>query len=253
MPYKIHELAALSGVTVRTLRYYDQIGLLCPARSADNGYRLYEAPQVDRLQQILFYRALGVSLEQIAVLLDAPDYDRTRTLEQHLTVLQKQREQLDLLIQNVTQTIRAIQEEIPMSDNQKFEGLKQLIEENNQTYGQEVIEKYGAKALEDTNRRLASMSKSQWEEQQALEQKMFSLLRQAMQIGDPCCEQAIQAADLHRQWLLYFWPAENYSAQAHRALAEGYIADPRFTAYYDKRLGAGATLFLKQAIDAYTL
>ena len=97
------------------------------------------------------------------------------------------------------------------------------------------------------------MSKSQWEEQQALEQKMFSLLRQAMQIGDPCCEQAIQAADLHRQWLLYFWPAENYSAQAHRALAEGYIADPRFTAYYDKRLGAGATLFLKQAIDAYTL
>lgn len=188
MPYKIHELAALSGVTVRTLRYYDQIGLLRPARSADNGYRLYEAPQVDRLQQILFYRALGVSLEQIAVLLDAPDYDRTRTLEQHLTVLQKQRDQLDLLIQNVTQTIRAIQEEIPMSDNQKFEGLKQLIEENNQTYGQEVIEKYGAKALEDTNRRLASMSKSQWEEQQALEQKMFSLLRQAMQIGDSCCE-----------------------------------------------------------------
>lgn len=252
MPYQIHELAALSGVTVRTLRYYDQIGLLTPVRSADNGYRLYETAQVDRLQQILFYRALGISLTRIAELLDTPDFDRASALEEHRSALLEQCRTLDLMIDNLTQTIQSIREGTIMNDKEKFEGLTQIIEQNNRTYGREVAEKYGEQALEETNRRLASMTRQQWEEQQALEQNIFSLLAQAMSIGDPCCEAAQQAADLHRRWLLYFWPAENYSAQAHRALAEGYVADERFTAYYDQRLGKGGTLFLKQAIDCYT-
>ena len=252
MSYRIHELAALSGVTVRTLRYYDQIGPLTPARSADNGYRLYETAQVDRLQQILFYRALGVPLIRIAALLDAPDFDRSSALEEHLSTLLEQRQALDRMIDNLTKTIQSIREGTIMNDKEKFEGLAQIIEQNNRTYGKEVAERYGKQTLEETNRRLASMTKQQWEEQQALEEKMFSLLAQAMKIGDPCCKAAQQAAELHHRWLLYFWPAKNYSAQAHRALAESYVADERFTAYYEKRLGTGAALFLKQAIDCYT-
>ena len=88
MEYSIQELARLSGVTTRTLRWYDQIGLLKPGRVAENGYRRYGPAQVDRLQDILYYRALGVELAQIRACLDDPDFDRLSALRGHLARLE---------------------------------------------------------------------------------------------------------------------------------------------------------------------
>ena len=87
MEYSIQELAKLAGVTTRTLRWYDQIGLLKPGRVAESGYRYYGDAQVDRLQDILYYRALGVELAQIRECLDDPAFDRLAALRSHLAAL----------------------------------------------------------------------------------------------------------------------------------------------------------------------
>ena len=100
MEYSVSNLAKLSGVSTRTLRYYDQIGLLRPLRQSANGYRIYGQGEVDRLQQILFYRELGVSLEEIGAILDAPGYDREAALAGHLSALMEKKKQLELLIGN---------------------------------------------------------------------------------------------------------------------------------------------------------
>lgn len=132
MEYSIQELARLSGVTTRTLRWYDQIGLLKPGRVAENGYRRYGPAQVDRLQDILYYRALGVELAQIRACLDDPDFDRLTALRGHLARLEGERARLDGLIRSVTDTIHAEERNEIMRDEQKFEVFKRQAVERNE-------------------------------------------------------------------------------------------------------------------------
>ncbi len=251
--YKISELAQLSGVSPRTLRYYDEIGLLKPAQVGENGYRTYGGEQVNRLQEILFYRQLGMPLEEIKEVLTASTYDREQSLKQHLSTLKQQQEQLNLLIQNVEKTLLDLKGEIVMSDKEKFEGFKQeLIQKNNEQYGEEVIAKYGKENLEESNRKLMGMSEEQWNDQQELSEKIFTLLEVAMKKNDPSCAEAQEAADCHRQWLCLFWKDGLYSKQAHRGMGEMYVCDERFTKFYDDRLGKGGAEFLRDAIRVYT-
>lgn len=251
--YKISELAQLSGVSTRTLRYYDEIGLLKPAQVGENGYRGYDSAQVDRLQEILFYRQLGMPLEEIRNLLDTASYDREKSLQQHLSALKQQQNQLNLLIQNVEKTLLNLKGEIIMSDKEKFEGFKQeLIRKNNEQYGEEVIAKYGKENLDESNRKVAAMSEGQWNAQQELSEKIFTLLAEAMKENDPSCKAAQEAADCHRQWLCMFWKDGLYSKQAHRGIAEMYVYDERFTKFYNERLGEGGAEFLRDAIRIYT-
>ena len=108
MEYSVNALTKLSGVSARTLRYYDEIGLLEPARIAQSGYRMYGPQQVDKLQQILFYRELGFSLKDIKNLMDDPDFDKLRAFEDHLLALEAKRSRLDALIANVNKSSRAL-------------------------------------------------------------------------------------------------------------------------------------------------
>ena len=124
MEYSISQLAKLSGLTTRTLRYYDEIDLLKPGRTAENGYRVYGPEDVDLLQQILFFRELGVQLQEISRLLSAPDFDKKKALEAHLSNLYDRKNQIELLIENVRKTIRSFSGDIIMSDNEKFAGFK---------------------------------------------------------------------------------------------------------------------------------
>ena len=101
MEYTIQELAQLSGVSTRTLRYYDEIGLLKPARTNEAGYRFYEQFEVDMLQQILFYRALDMKLAIIKEIIKAPDFQHTEALKTHRTALLKRKEQLEKILQTV--------------------------------------------------------------------------------------------------------------------------------------------------------
>lgn len=97
MEYSINKLSRLSGVTTRTLRYYDEINLLKPARVASSGYRIYGAKEVDRLQQILIYRELEFSLDDIRSILQKPDVDVEKVFESHLRMLHEKQEQLNKL------------------------------------------------------------------------------------------------------------------------------------------------------------
>ena len=136
MEYSIQELSHLSGVTTRTLRWYDQIGLLKPSRVAESGYRYYGGAEVDRLQDILYYRALGVELARIKEYLDAPSFDRLAALRNHLVALEAERERLEQLIRSVKDTIGAEERNEIMSDEQKFEAFKQrAIAQNEKVYG----------------------------------------------------------------------------------------------------------------------
>ena len=122
MKYTVKQLAALSGVTPRTLRWYDLEGLLKPLRRTDAGYRLYGPQEVDRLQQILFYRELGLELSAIRRLLDDPAFDREAALQSHLAALEARRTRLDALILTVKKTLKGAS---MMSDLEKFECFKQ--------------------------------------------------------------------------------------------------------------------------------
>ena len=148
MEYTVKELSQMAGVSARTLRYYDQIGLLRPARVNPSGYRIYGREEVDRLQQILFYRELGVKLSKIKEILAAPSFDAIQALQEHREKLLAKRKQLDLLIANVEKTIAAKEGRINMKDQEKFEGFKQkLIAENEKKFGMEARERYGTEAV----------------------------------------------------------------------------------------------------------
>ncbi|HOF03030.1 MAG TPA: MerR family transcriptional regulator, partial [Atribacterota bacterium] len=131
MEYTINKLAKMSGVSTRTLRYYDEIKLLKPARVAISGYRFYKQEQVDMLQQILLYKEMGFLLGDIKKLLSAPDFSKEQTFANHLSALLKRRERLDALILNVKKSLSSLKGEIIMTDSEKFVGFKEkLISEN---------------------------------------------------------------------------------------------------------------------------
>lgn len=249
--YTVHELATISGVSVRTLHYYDELGLLHPMCIAENGYRIYGSREVDKLQQILFYRELKVPLKRIKDIMEAPDYDKAKELEKQLQQLLLQKEQLELLIQNISKTIGTLKGENVMSDTEKFEGFKQkMINDNENEYGKEIREKYGDEIIDASYAKVKGMSQKQWEEAQKLSEQILVTLKEAFEQGDSASELAQKACDLHRQWLCMFWKEGTYSKEAHKAFAEGYVADERFTAYYDK-IAPGCTEFLRDAIAVY--
>ncbi|MGI6549947.1 MAG: MerR family transcriptional regulator [Syntrophomonadales bacterium] len=250
MEYTVQKLAQLAGVSTRTLRYYDEIGILKPARINSSGYRIYSQAEVDRLQQILLYRTLGVRLDIIKDILTAPSFDALTALKLHRQKLLDKRQQLNLLIANVEKTIAAAEGRITMSDTEKFAGLKQkLIEENEKKYGEEIRAKYGEETVNQSNEKFMNMTEEQYAEFEKLSVKVMDTLKEAFATGDPGGELAQKAADLHRQWLSYTW--NTYSKEAHAGLAQMYVDDERFTAYYDKDQ-PGLAVFLRDAVLIYT-
>lgn len=251
MVYTVHELAKLSGISSRTLRYYDEIGLL-PVGKNESGYRVYGPDEVDRLQQILFYRELGLALEDIRDIITDPSFDSIEALKEHREKLLGKKERLDTLIANVEKTINTREGKTDMTDREKFEGFKQrLIEENEEKYGQEIREKYGEERVQSANQRFKNMTREECAEMERLSAEVNTALKSAIEAGDPAGPLAQRACELHRQWLLFFWDEAAYSLQAHMALAQMYVDDPRFTAHYDA-IVPGAAVFLRDAMKVYT-
>jgi DNA-binding transcriptional MerR regulator len=250
MEYTVLKLSKIAHVSARTLRYYDEIGILKPARISSSGYRIYGQREVDRLQQILFYRELGVSLENIKAIIDSPSFDEVKALREHREKLLEKKGQLDLLIANVEKTIAAKERSIKMNDREKFEGFKKkLIEDNERKYGREVREKYGNETVEKSNKKLANMTQEEFDRINKLEKEVMYTLHAAVKTGDPAGELAQRAADLHRQWLSFYWDC--YTKEAHVGITQMYVNDERFKAYYDKEQ-PGAAEFLRDAVLVYT-
>ena len=247
MEYTIKQVAELSGVSARTLRYYDEIGLLPPKRLNSAGYRIYGKTQLDRLQQILFYRTLDFSLTTIKQILNAPDFDLTTALESQYQALLKKRQQLDTLLATVEKTLAYHKGELSMTEEEKFMAFKQQqLAENEKEYGTELRESYGSDVIEAANQKQLALSRSDYEALQKTEMELLAQLQNYL--SEPTTELATRIFQLHRQWLQFSWPT--YSLKAHQGLAQMYLADPRFIAYYDERAGQGATVALVKIIAA---
>lgn len=250
MEYTVNKLAKMSGISGRTLRYYDQIGLLKPARISSSGYRIYGTKEVDLLQQILFYREMEMSLDEIMSILHDPGFDRMAALQKHYDSLRKKRARLDRLMTTVEKTIVNAKEGSFMQDEEKFAGFKeQLIETNEQQYGKEIREKYGEETIRASNEKFRGMSRENYQAMTALEEEIFELLEKAAATGNPASEASQKLAEKHKRWLMFTWP--DYTKEAHAGLAEMYVSDERFAAYYDKKVEGGAKV-LRDAIIHYT-
>lgn len=251
MEYTVKGLGKLAGVSARTLRYYDQIGLLKPRRISSSGYRIYGESSVDTLQQILFYRELGFGLSEIKKILLSPSFDRMEALKGHLGALKERREQLDRLIETVNKTILTEEGKTAMTDREKFEGFKsRAIEENEKKYGAEIREKYGDKTVDAGNEKFGNLTPEQYRRMQELEARLLSGLEQAVRNGsDPAGETGKKLAEMHREWLTFVWP--EYTEQAHAGLVRMYVEDERFRKHYDGGV-KGCAAFLRDAVLAHT-
>lgn len=250
MEYTVQKLANIAGLSTRTLRYYDEIGLLKPTRTSSSGYRIYGQAAVDQLQQILFYREMGVSLDVIRSIITDPLFDRKKALQEHQEQLLDKRKRLDLLLTNVEQTIASMEGGIAMRDEEKFQGFKQqMIDENETMYGEEIRTKYGDEAVDKSNEKLQKMTPTEFDEFTRLGNEVKVTLAEAFATGNPASDIAQKAAALHKRWLTFTW--DKYSKEAHARLADMYVDDERFRAFYDAEQ-PGMAEFLRDAIYIYT-
>ena len=238
MEYSIKKLSEIAGVSTRTLRYYDEIGLLKPARISSSGYRIYGKKQVDILQQILFYKELGMSLDEIKEIIQNPNFDRINALKEHKIKLLEKRKQIDMLLDNVERTLLSVDGGCKMSDKEKFKGFKKS-----------VIDENGDETIDKSNEKFMKMSEEEYNEAEALAKEIIEQLIEAKKIGDPSSKEAKALAELHKKWLCIYW--NKYSKEAHVGVAQMYVYDERFKEYYDKH-GDGLAEFLRDAIVEYT-
>ncbi|EIA19229.1 MerR family transcriptional regulator [Listeria fleischmannii] len=245
MEYTIQKVAKLAGVSARTLRYYDEIGLLKPARLTSSGYRIYGQAELDLLQQILFYREMDLALPEIKSLVADPHFQPKEALKSHHKELLRKKERLDVLIRNVENTLSSMEGMKKMTDKEKFEGFKkELVDENERKYGTEIRAKYGDKKIDESNAKMMKLSEEDFAKMEALNDTLFELLERAK------TEDHLQAEiyEAHKKWLSYSWPS--YSKEAHAGLVNMYVDDSRFTAYYDERGGEGTARRLRDAVIA---
>lgn len=250
MEYTIKKVAEMSGVSARTLRYYDEIGLLTPARISSSGYRIYGEREIDRLQQILFYRSLEMKLEDIQKLMADPKFDIMEALQSHYEQLKEKRNQIDQLLATLEKTMLYQKGVISMSNQEKFEGFKKAkLEENEKKYGTEIREKYGEDVVKASNEKWMNMTEEEFNQMKALEQELFEALKRLVASKDLDSEEAKLVYEKHRAWLSFSWP--KYSPEAHRGLAEMYVADERFARYYNDQVSPEAVHWLREAIHKY--
>lgn len=249
MNYTVKQMAEISGVSARTLRFYDERALLKPAFLSEAGYRMYTEKEIDRLQQILLYRSMGIPLKTIKELVDRPDEKIEDTLIQQKIQLEQKRQELDQLLETIDKTLRYYKGELKMTNKEKFDAFKrEKIVENEANYGSEIREKYGEDAVEASNQKWQNMSEADYQKMQAVEAELIEKLRHYLTDEMPSLAEAIY--QLHKEWISFSWG--KYSGEAHKGLSEMYLADERFTQYYDEKSGPGATEALVQIIQKYT-
>ena len=242
MEYSIKELSELAGVSARTLRYYDEIGLLKPLRVNEAGYRYYGEKEVAILQQILFFRERGFELKTVQKIIYDDNFDMLNAMEEHLQALEKQKENTEALILTVKKTIQSMKGECEMSNKEKFQALKEkAVRENEEMYGAEAREKYGDEEVDVSNHKMLNMTETQWERFQELEKVILMRLEEEVKHGMEAESEAIkEIVELHKEWLCMTW--KQYSVEAHKGVAMMYVADEIFTKYYDRNVQGCAKL-----------
>lgn len=250
MSYSIGELAKLAGISTRTLRHYDAIDLLKPAYVEENGYRVYSEDEVKMLQQIMFYREFGITLEEIHAIVNSSEFDRLKALETHYQQLKSEKERISQLMNTVENTIKIYKEDLTMS-KKEFEGFKkQQIKANEEKYGEEIREKYGDDVINSSNKKFGNLTQEQYEHIEKLNEEISEALVNAVPEGKPESAEGQRVAELHKEWLIMVWPDDLYSEEAHISLAQMYTQDERFKKYYED-ITEGAADYLYEAIKVF--
>src|SRR5215208_1255234 len=241
--FTVKQLSKLAGVTPRTLHHYDAIGLLKPSRLGDNGYRYYGEESVLRLQQILFYRELGIPLEDIKNIMGRHDFDVLGALQSHKDALKKQVTRLNRLITTVDNTINHLKGNTIMSDKAYFEGFS---EEEQEKYAAEAEQMYDPETVRESNRKWKSYSAAKKESIMAEGKAIYMEMIAAMPKG--AASKDVQAIiERWRKHMDYFWTPK---LDQLLALANGYSDDPRFKANFDK-MHPQLAGFFGEAVQVY--
>ena len=251
MEYTIKKLAQLADISTRTLRYYDQIGLLKPNKINKSNYRIYDEKNVNKLQQIMFYRSLDFSLAKIKQIMDDPNFSRLKALKEQQKLLLEKQVEINRLLTNIDLTIKTYDGEIKMTDTEKFKDFKkQQLAENETKFGTEIRSEYGDTAVEKSNAKFADLTENDYHEMQTLEHNLINDLVELKRQPDLDSNLAEQVYEEHKQWLEYSWP--NYTKTAHCGLVEMYLADERFSKYYDDKAKTPITQLLHDVVYRYT-
>ena len=231
MEHSIAEVARLAGTTSRTLRHYDDVGLLTPSRIGTNGYRYYDDAALTRLQRILLLRQLGLGIPAIAEVLDRAD--EATALRAHLGWLRAESDRLDRQIASVERTLARIERKEPLMAEEMFDGF------DHTRYKEEVEQRWGEKAWADGDRWWRGLGP---DGQRAFTDEHGAIAARWAQLradGEPADGEAAQAnARRHRAWITRGWQGREPSAEELTGLAEMYVADERFAANYGGVEGA---------------
>ena len=239
----VKQLSKLAGVTPRTLHHYDEIGLLKPTRVGDNGYRYYGDESVLRLQQILFYRELGIPLEEIKQLMGRRDFDVMGALRSHKEALQKQVTRLNRLINTVDNTINHLKGNHTMSDKAYFEGFS---EEQQAEYEKEAMQRYDPETVKAASKKWKEYTAAEKERMGEEANALYRDLLLAIPKGAASPE-AQSCVERWRRFIEYFWIPNDEQLVG---LADLYNEDPRFKANFDK-IDSRLAEFLREAIKIY--
>ena len=246
MSYTVGAVARLAGVTVRTLHHYDEIGLLTPGARTDAGYRRYGEPDLDRLQRILFYRELGFGLDQIRdVMADGRGSALSHLRRQH-GLLRERIGRLERMVLAVEREMEARSMGISLTPEERFEVFGDF---NPDDHAAEVEQRWGGtEPYKESQRRTARYTKADWERIKAQGKAATDQVVAAMSGGKPAdSPEAMAGAEAHRMQINDAFYECSY--EMHVGLAEMYIADPRFTATYEK-IAPGLAQYLHDAIKA---
>ncbi len=239
-------VSRLAGVTVRTLHHYDELGLVVPAGRSGSGYRTYGPAEVERLQEVLFFRELGFPLDQIKSMMETRTYTRISALQQQRQLLEQQAERLLTMIDAVDRAVLAERTGVKMSSEEILEVFGDFDPKEHEA---EAEERWGeSDAYKQSAQRTARYTKQDWEniksEADAINQKFLALMAEGAPATDPA---ALAVAEEHRAHITRWF--YDCSIEIHEGLGQMYVADERFRNNINKA-GEGLAEYMSAAIAA---
>ena len=241
--YTVGRVADLSGVTIRTLHHYDEIGLLSPSGRSAADYRIYEDSDIERLQRILFYRELGFALEEISTIVDDPRTDALGHLCRQRGLLRERIERLSAMVDAIDYEMEARSMDMRLTPEERLEVFGEFRPED---YAEEAEQRWGeTEAYKESNRRVSKYDKEDWQRLKAEGEEVQDRLAAALEAGlAPDSEEAMAAVEAHRQHISRWFYECTYDM--HRGLAEMYVSDERFRSHYDTQT-PGLAGFIREA------
>lgn len=252
--YKVKQVAQMSGISVRTLHHYDQIGLLCPAYIGDNGYRFYTRDELVRLQQILFFKEMGMSLTDIGLALEKSPKERAKLLAAHRAEMRARAKRQLQLIDTIDKAIAELNGDEQMEVADLYKGFST---EKQAQYEQWLTKTYGPDMIEDIKRAKEKLKKdSGANEDQMIAQRMAELadieseMVLAMQSGTKISDSALfEHVKRHHAWVAKWWDRQP-DKNSYIGLAQMYKSHPDFIARYEA-LAPGFSAYIVEAMEAY--